>query len=182
MYKKYLVIFFLFAACYTAAQENVNSLNFLFSNGQVIWQKVYETRLSFEDFISSIEQSGIYESMEVSDSSVKGVLKIFDADFLGAGYKETGIPQYIPRNSIEGNLLIEYKPGRYRATLAKIILIQKFNDLMTDAGEEAGIEYYCLNRMKSGFSSTFLKTPIRIYEYSFDNLCRINEKSGDDDW
>ncbi|MEJ6982394.1 hypothetical protein WG906_18155 [Pedobacter sp. P351] len=112
----------LFLTVFSFAQESVN--NFTVKDNEIIWQKVYDTPLSFQALTDVIKSSGLINNIQVAENKISGELKPIDADFKAAGYSEMLTPMYVSRSHIAGFLNIDYKEGKYRVTLSKIELTQ----------------------------------------------------------
>lgn len=118
---------------YSFAQESVN--NFTVKDNEIIWQKGYDTPLSFQALTDVIKSSGLVNNIQVAENKVSGELKPIDADFKAAGYSEMLTPMYVSRSHIAGFMIIDYKEGKYRVTLSKIEITQKYNDGLSQLGK-----------------------------------------------
>lgn len=162
------------------AQETVN--NFLPVDNETIWQKVYETTLNFKQITNNIKSSGLFENFEIGENKVTGNIKPIDADFKGAGYGEMVTPMFIARSFFAGFVIIDFKDGKYRVTLKKIVLTHKYNDTLTEQGEKSSIESWSLKKGKNEFKDTFAKTPSKILDYTFSKRFDFSEKKNNEDW
>ena len=154
--------------------------NFNVQDGTLIWQKIYETNLSTEDLNSYFSDSGLFGDLKSTDKAISGEIKLIDADFKGAGYKEMTTPIYISRSHFTGFLKIEFKDQKYRVTVKNIKMIQKYSDPLSEKGEIESIETFAVNK-KGELKYKFNKAPSKILDYTFLNLFTV-KKATDDNW
>lgn len=156
--------------------------NFKVDNAEIIWQKIYDTELTFKDFEEIIKDSGLLENIEIGENKITGDLKSIDADFRGAGYTEMVTPIYIARSHLSGFAILELKEGKYRVTLKRVVLTQKYNDPLTKQGERTNLEFYGLKNGKNELTNSFKKNPSYILDYTFSKLFDFNDSQKKDDW
>jgi hypothetical protein len=152
--------------------------NFKIIDGDIIWQKIYETTMSKDTLLSLFESSGLFTRIEVSKQFM-GDLKKMDADIKGAGYDKMAVPMYIPNKYITGFLTVDFREGKYRVTIKNIKLIQKADYSLAEQGEETSLNTYAV-KGDNEFKSAFLKAPSKIYNYTFEKAFAIKET--DDNW
>jgi len=157
------------------------SSNFSIDDGKIIWQKVFETDLSFEQLSSIIKESGIIQNAEISESKVIGNATSINPDFKGLGYGNMSTPIFISRNFVNCFSLIEFREGRYRVTLKNIVLVQKFDDPLSTEGEKTPIEEYAINR-RGEIQNSFTKRPSEILDYTFTKIFTFTDPERDDEW
>lgn len=163
----------------TLAQQPVN--NFSIYEGKMIWQKVFETDVNFDQIARSVKETGILRDIEISGSKISGQAQLIEPDFAGLGYGEMSVPIFIARNFVECFALIEFKEGRYRVTLRNIILTQKYNDGLSKEGEKSSIEWYALNS-KNEIKKSFNKKPSEILDYTFTKSFTFTQPDRSDEW
>jgi hypothetical protein len=93
--------------------------NFQIQDGILIWQKVFDTSLSYSELATIVQQSGILTNVIIGDALMTGNLAPLTADIRGAGFTGSGLPMYF-RDPFEGFCSIEYQKGRYRITLKNL--------------------------------------------------------------
>jgi len=177
------LLFFLFSTMFMhnlLAQQIVN--NFSIENNKVIWQKVYDTSMSFEQLSKSVTESGLFENLVIDENKITGQLKIISADYKGAGYYEMTTPMYVVRSFFDGFVLIEYKDSKYRANFKNIMLTQKFDDPIVKQGSKTHIEFYALKRDKQNFASLFTKSASLILDYTFSKTFTFTMPDKNPDW
>ena len=152
--------------------------NFKLEDNDLIWQKVYETELSFEEIINNLVKSGIYDQYESYENNLTGHLQEFQADYEGAGYSVGLTPMIISGNSIEAFSTVEHKDGRYRVTLKKIALTKLYDDPFSQQGEKHTLKSVATNR-RGKIRDWFLNHSI-IYDFTFDQLFTINVSESED--
>ncbi|HOD61903.1 MAG TPA: hypothetical protein PKG96_07345 [Bacilli bacterium] len=175
-----LNLFILALLTNTMSQESVN--NFHVEGTDLIWQKVFETPMNFEQLYDKVIESGLLENIVKSENKLTGELKQIDADFKGVGYSEMRIPMYIPRSYYTGFVIIELKESKYRVTIKRIVLTQKYDDSLTKQGEKTSIETYGLKRGKSEITSSFMKSPSLILDYTFKQKFEFKQTETNDKW
>jgi hypothetical protein len=141
------------------SQEKVG--NFEIEGREIIWQKVFDSNLNNEEIIEKIKDSGTIENLSFGENKVSGDLKPMEADFRGAGYSEIGTPMIVYRSFINGFVIAEFKEGKYRITIKRIILTKKY-----DQGDKTSLEYYGLNR-RNEFTNVFRKSAGEILDFTF---------------
>ncbi|HLV50705.1 MAG TPA: hypothetical protein VKY44_01960 [Flavobacterium sp.] len=162
------------------AQDSVN--NFSSENNKIIWQKVFETNLDFNQLTDKIKESGILEKIEIGENKILGQSKPIEADFKGAGYSEMSTPMYIARSFFDGFVMIEFKDGKYRVTFKNIMLTQKYNDGLSKEGEKTTIETFGLKSGKNEFKGAFTKSPSKILNYTFTKSFDFKSLDKNDNW
>lgn len=148
-------------------------------DGFVIWQKVYNTELSFDQLISKIKDSGFYDKYDIEDGKIQGELKPFDINYKAAGgnYMTTSI--YISRNQFSGFVLIEYQPGKYRVTFKRIVLTQTTDDPFSRKGDKETLDFFIAKKGTGEIKKAFFNKDAGIIEYTFNNIFSIKDKSPD---
>jgi hypothetical protein len=152
--------------------------NFKIEDGKLIWQNIYQSD-SLMNVIDLFIASGIMENIIIKDNQIMGDLKPFDPDFKGAGYTEFMTPIYVARSRIEGYITVDIKENKYRTTIKDIRLIQKYDDGLSKQGEETSLSTFAL-KGNTDFKPAFLKTPIIVYNYTFEK--RLSISKTEDNW
>lgn len=166
--KSILFIFFTAITLSVYSQDTIN--NFRLLNGEFYWQKVFITQLNFTDLLKEIKSRGILTDPQISDSSIMGDLRPIEADFKGAGYTSLSIPQYIKSNNISGFAKIEYRVGRYRVTVNKIVLTEKSTNWLSEKDVKTTLEYWGLKGNGKIIAPMFKKHPAITYNHTFEKL------------
>jgi hypothetical protein len=162
-----------------SGQDTIN--NFTVVNGEMYWQRVYQTGLSFDELVEQVQESGLMEGIEVAEDKIIGNMKPMNADYKGSGYSEMSIPMYVPRHSYVGYINIEMREGRYRVTIKRILLTKKYNDPISEQGTQLELEFFALTD-EGEFSRNFKKKPSTILNYTFTKEFDFKELSIRDDW
>ncbi|BAP30081.1 uncharacterized protein CHSO_1044 [Chryseobacterium sp. StRB126] len=110
-------------------------------------------------------------------------------DFKGAGYTKMGTPTYLANSSkFSGNFKIEFKEGKYRATVTNINSKGNRTTLyyggisIGDNGENT-LEEFALTNDREYFKGIFEGRASRIINYSFAQLFDVSKYSKtDDNW
>ena len=156
--------------------------NFGIENGQVIWQKVYETNLTHSQIISQIKSSGDFKNISENDESLSAEIDQLSLDFKGFGISEMSTPIYVARSYINAFVLIEFKENRYRVSIKNIKLVQKYDDALSKAGETTDIELFALKKQNTEFKSNFLNKPSGIIDFTFQKITDFNQAISEDKW
>ena len=162
------------------AQESVNT--FLPENNQIIWQKIFETEMDFNEQARKIKESGILVKPEIEENKILGQTKPIDADYKGAGYGEMSTPIYVAQSFFDGFAVIDFKEGKYRVTLKNIMLTQKYDDGLSKEGEKTSLEAYSIKRGKNEMKGAFAKSPGVILDYTFTQVFTFISSESNDDW
>lgn len=152
--------------------------NFKIENGALIWQKVYESKLSPEGISNQLKSKGVVKHVGLSNNMLTGDINT-QANYKGAGFREMNIPMFVPRNDISCSVTINFKEGRYRVTLRNFKLIANTEDPLTEIGETSTLETYALKKRNTAFKDNFLGAPSQIYNYTFNNIFLIKDTEND---
>lgn len=156
--------------------------NFKIENGQVIWQKIYETDSTKEQLIGQIKSSGQFENISENGESLTAEINQFSMDFKGYGVSEMSTPMYVSRSYVKAFALIEFKEERYRVTLKNIKFVQKYDDALSKEGETTDIELFALKKRNTEFKSNFLSKPSKIMDFTFQKVTDFNGVVKEDKW
>ena len=113
-----LILFsFLFVLVY--AQE---TNNFSTKDGDVIWQKVYQTTLDTRAVFDAIKTSGNLLDVTETEQVLTGNLVERAADYSSLGYSRGNVPIFV-HHLLGGFVKVEMREGRYRVTVSKMYRI-----------------------------------------------------------
>ena len=171
----------LFIGFYQPTQAQTQCHNFYLKNGKIFWQKVFPTKLNFEQLVAQVKESGILKNPETVQGKIIGQSKFFDADYKGAGYSSASIPTQLIRFHFNGLVIIEYKKGKYRVTLKNIRLVDKFTNLYSVIGGYS-FETMAYKSRKNEFRGWFTKSPSEIYDYTLSKLFNFKPVSLNNNW
>lgn len=144
-------------------------------SSKVVWQKVFDTELSFDDIHSNIINNGIFSDVVVQDGLItfrviRGKISVEDM-----GYIRGSVPIYVVSKDFTSFVTVQVKEGRYRVTAENIILTQRFATSLSEEGETSTLELYAV---KCGtFRKGFLKLPSEIYNKYLTDLFAFKGKS-----
>jgi hypothetical protein len=176
-----LLIIFLTTLSFGICGQGVVN-NFEIENKEIVWRKVYETEMTFDQLIEKIKDSGLFEKIEVGNNKVTGETKEINPDFKGAGFSEMGTPIYVARNRCSAFTIIEFKEGKYRVTLKKMILTQKYSDGLSKQDEQKNLELFALKANGDEMKGAFTKSPSLIFDYTFTDKFSFKNGSTKKDW
>ena len=121
--------------------------NFLFENGQIKWQKVYESDMTFAEIHTAVVVSNDYEDIQVLDNCIFATLK--PVDYVPEDY---GF-EYWDSNTLLLNgalgpiaVRIDVKEGRYRVTATNILITDITSGGLLPLGYKSKLEDYALKR------------------------------------
>ncbi|MDG4946231.1 hypothetical protein NMK71_07385 [Weeksellaceae bacterium KMM 9713] len=177
---KILLAFILSSFCILNAYAQTD--NFNIENGQVVWQKVFNTDQSKEELINKIQRTGIFQNLSDNGDILTAEIQQLSLDFIGFGETEFSTPIYIARNYVNAFTLIELREERYRVTIKNIMLTQKYEDALSKEGEVTALEVYALRKRNTEFKPGFLKLPSKIINYTFQNIADFTLELEEDDW
>lgn len=160
-------------------QEKVN--NFFIDKRGILWQRVFETSLTFKEITQQLKNTGVLRNIEVSDHTLLGDIKPMFANSQGAGFTGIETPSYMSEYLLEGFLLLEYKEGRYRVTVKNLRVIKKSYDSIKNA-EQNTLEYFALKNLKNEMSDAFKRAPSAILDYTFTTLFEVKEAEVQKGW
>ena len=166
--KKLIILFFaVFIANLCHAQD---SMNFKIIDGEVVWQKVYESKDSINQIIKRL-------------NVLTAIIKDLDADYKGAGFSRGMAPMFLISDKITGSVTIDFKDGKYRATIKHMKMENKIATPISKIGETEPIETYALKKKNTIFKSGFLTDPAIILDYTFNKIFEKKEmKKEDENW
>jgi len=180
---KYLILIFSFISQFSFAQDNYNLST---QNNQIEWQKVFETKMTRQEIESILKSNGIFKNLHFLENSVTGEIENITADYKGAGNSGLTTSFYVQNTTISGQFIIDFKEGKYRASLNGINL-KTTNNLsggditIMSANAVQPLSYYALK--KSQFRKGFLNSDAKIYDYTFSNLFDFSKyKIKSEDW
>lgn len=174
------ILLILTIICFKSYSQELEFENFNLEDGNLVWQKVYETELSNDEIIKSFKTSGIVKDLENLENSLTGTIENLDLDYKGFGKTEMNTAMYISRSYFKSFVLIELKEGRYRITLKEMKLVQKYSDGLNEEGEISELKDYAVKNNNSDFRKSFKKAPSGILNFTFDKVFKIKKKKKSD--
>ena len=174
------ILLILTIICFKSYSQDLEWENFKLEEGNLIWEKVYETELSSDEILKSFKISGIIKDIDTLGNSITGTIKNLDLDYKGFGKTEMNTAMYISRNYFKSFILIEMKEGRYRITLKEMKLVQKYSDGLSEEGEISELKDYAVKNSRKDFRKLFKKTPSGILNFTFDKVFGIKKKKKSD--
>ena len=161
------------------SQDNTFNLK-IDKNGQVIWQKIFDTDLNFSELINKVKMSGNVLNIENTENSIFGEMRRLECDYIGAGYKRAGVAISILANDLIGYVNIDFKEGKYRVTLKNLKYIHKMN---TPVGRQDQITDFDSTVLKNGKFRKRLNSnhQAEIIDYTFTKAFSF-EKEETNEW
>lgn len=166
----FLLFFTLLASNFSQTENE----NFSIESNQLIWQKIYETKLSRGEIIDEIKTTGKFENINMLENKLTANIVDLSIDYKGYGESEMSTPMYLSRSFVKAFLILEFEDEKYKVTIKNIKLVQKYDDGLSKANEVTEIENYALSKRNTEFKSSFLRKPARILNYTFSKLTGFN--------
>lgn len=159
----------------------VYSQDFAAAEGKLIWQKVYECNMSYDEIYEALFNSGAVSDIGMANGVITCRIPNTSIDIKGAGYSRGNVPMYMVLNDITAFVTVQCKEDRYRVTIERMELISNTDTSLGKAGERIGIETYAIKR---GELSKQLHNVIApILGRQFNNIFSLKVKSYlDDNW
>ncbi len=152
--------------------------NFKIDQSEIYWQKIYYEVESIDDLYSKVVISCDFENVEKDLNTISATFNGLSVDHKGAGHSKWTMPIYLRDSFIEGKLIIELKPNKYRVTIRNIKCISKYDTSLTESEEKSCLEDFSVNR-KDNFKSLFKRSASEILDFSFNKLLEFKENN---DW
>lgn len=161
----------------TYSQETLN--NFKIDKRTLVWQKVYETPLTFQQLRDKVKDSGDLESLDIGENKLSGDLVPVSFNWMGAGFKKTTAPLYMLADNFSGSVIIDYQEGKYKVTVKRIEVYIMNHNTLSCKGDVIHAESGALKRSKTEFRKSFLSAPSIIWDYTLSTIFDMNEKAKD---
>lgn len=95
--------------------------NYVINDGQVQWQKIYETNKTFDEILKAVKNKNNIKITEQSENAITGEFKGLIMNYKKAGHTYMGTPIVLNEtNKYYGLFKIEFKDGKYRATIRNV--------------------------------------------------------------
>lgn len=145
--------------------------NYTYDNGSLTWQKVFESDLSFEEMKSKTISLPIIERIiSEEDSTITVSCKRIDHNYRALGGTEMNTTIWVSRKSSIGNVVFQFKEGRYRVTFTNIILEQEYTvnaGIQTEEeGDQAPLVDYALKGNRAKWRGVFKNKDHKILDFS----------------
>jgi hypothetical protein len=164
---KYLLIAFVFL---TTINLNAQD-NFSLTEGEVTWQKVYETEKTKEELIASFKNTGIFKAFKVEEDIIRATLKPQKINKEDKNIVGTLPPPLTVKANYSGTVFIDLKEGKYRVSFKEILIIG--NGELIKKGEKQAFEQHYVNKDGKAFRISFSKKSSRIYNAAFSQTFKI---------
>ena len=155
--------------------------NFIFDNGKVKWQKVYNSKLEKNDIIQFYQKSGIIREFNYSENLITGLIEKTGIDYKQYEKSFSSPEPYITNSFLSCFITIEFKQNRYRLTLTDLKLIQKYENDSRKLGQIGELKDYVIKSNDSDYTRLFKKISSKIFNNTFDKLFEI-KISDTDEW
>lgn len=176
MSTKKIILSILFSSLITLSYGQELTLgNFSYQDNTLTWQKVFESDLTIEEMRSKAKSLPIIDNVISEDENSLTIdCKRIDHDFRALGGTEMNTSIYVSRKSSIGNVVFQFKEGRYRVTFANIILEQEYTvnaGMLTEKeGEQDPLALYALKGNRSNWRGVFTNKDHKIFDYSYSKV------------
>lgn len=181
MKKIFLLLLFMPLLGYSQYDNN----NFKIEGSEFIWQKIFETKLTFDEVIKEVRSKGELNINDIDSNgnSVSGTFSEIRPDVKGSGMKDMTTPMYASRTVMSGNFRIDYKDGRYRATVSRVKVV--FMDQMQitrTVNDYSWLAYYAVANNK--LDNKFIRKGSRPFDFTFNRMfdTSVPVVNNTDDW
>ena len=155
----------------TYAQEKTK-YNFFTQDGDVVWQKVFQTELDASAVFSAIKTSGTLTDITETGSVLVGNLIERKAEYSSLGYSRGSVPIFA-NHLLGGFAKIEMREGRYRVTVNKMYRI----DDTSPAKDRTDFTFYV---NKKGGLRLFPERAQEIFDYNFSKMFEVKSQAQED--
>ncbi|MFL9834966.1 hypothetical protein [Chryseobacterium terrae] len=153
--------------------------NFSIDNGQIHWQKIYESKLNKTDLLHFLKSSNKFSDLSESENSIYGITKNLKVDFK----KFSNYPSiFVQHTTIISKFIIDFKENKYRVTVKDIIIHDPTNEDNRLNLRDVNLERYCLKNNNTEFNSRFISTNAKFYDVTFFNLFNFGKEKNSQDW
>jgi hypothetical protein len=172
----YALILFVFAVSALHAQDTIRG--FIYSNdGLIKWQHEFSTTNSIDQLCNYMIENRIITENSFINMRLSGVLNQLPANYKLAGFTKAKTPNYLMAYDFTANVLVQFKPGKYRVTLSRIRLVNNgSNYSFTNPNDY--LEEFATN--KKGISPAFKKASATILDTTFVNYFTITSIINDE--
>ncbi|MDO5978080.1 hypothetical protein [Flavivirga spongiicola] len=174
-------LFLLLCSTFIFGFTTSKSDHFKIKNGQVIWQKVYDTDLTKKQLIEVMRTSSYFEDIIiVNEKKLTAKINQLSPDYKTYGSSYLSAPDMVSLNHVKAFTVIEFKEKQYRVTLKSIKLIEKRRDSL--GKQVVDIEDEILNKDNTAFKRFFFKKSSKILDFTLQKITDFNKISEDDTW
>lgn len=147
----------------------------LTEDNTIYWQKIIESNLSAEDIYASILHGNDFTDVVYSDDMITCRMENAMINIQAMGRDRMTVPIFVSLNNISGLVSIQFKEGRYRATIDKIIFTERPNGGPLYSGESKTIEDVAIKRndWRKGFTGIMSE----IYDEFFTDIVTFEMNS-----
>lgn len=155
--------------------------NFSIVDGRLVWQNIFETQLDQGQIEKLIIESGHFTDIVNTGDKITFYCPRTKVEYERFGYRWGNIPVYIPAHDLSFFCTIQFKEGRYRATVEKMMLTENRTDGLHNEGETHTLDFFAT---KNGeFREQFTRKPSDIYNKMILEMLDVREKAAlDDNW
>jgi len=158
-----ILVFLIFSISVLKAQDTIRG--FIYGvDGSVKWQHEFQTTDSINNLYNYMIENRKVTECNLIENRLSGLLPQLPANYKLAGYNKVTAPNYLMAYDFSANVLVQFKPGKYRVTLSSIRLINNGTNYSFTNPLDA-LEEFTTNRR--GFTSAFKKTSSEIIDTTF---------------
>ena len=171
----FTLIIFVFSASALWSQDTIRGF-VRCNDGLIKWQHEFTTTDSINQLFNYLIESRKVTEYTIIGKHFSGALPQLQANYKMAGYKKGNTPNFVMAYDYTANVLVQFKPGKYRVTLSHIRLINNGSNFNFTNPYNA-IENFATN--SKGISSSFAKAPATILDVTFVNYFTVSSLISD---
>jgi len=169
--KKAIVVFLVAIATFAGKAQDPNT--FILRDGDIIWQRVYQTEIDSISLVGYLQASGQLKDFTNTPGGLVCSIIPRQMDYRGAGFRYIQVVAVVLDTEMEGTALIQFKGGRYRVTVNHIRFVSQipmFADLtMADFIDRKGIQ-----------KVFYSKNTAAVLDYELNSIFEMRES--EDTW
>ena len=179
--KRLLVFYLLFSFSYFAIAQSETVGNFKVYNNNLIWQKIVETDMSFDELINEVKGKGIIENPHVEEGVIQGLTILFPTSY--RVISGTMTTSFYLQGDISGHIKVEYRENRYRITFTDSYAhFETLNLAGRMELTKSPINDYAI-RNNGSFKNRFKRVDYKVLENAFNKAFDFKPTNYEsDDW
>jgi hypothetical protein len=149
---------------------------------KVIWQKVYDSPISINEYQQWLFNSGQYHDIAMYDNTITCWMNENPINYEKHGFDMmSDISMQIRDNNLTGFVTIQFKEGRYRVTIEQMQFIHRFDSQLYRKGEVTHMEL--LINAKGTFRKMAENNTLMVLEVIFADMFEYKKSAHlDDEW
>ncbi|WP_316810857.1 hypothetical protein [Pedobacter heparinus] len=147
---------------------------FKIENYELVWQKVFDTRMQPEQIERYFRRSGIFKQIDAGTNELRGFLSYFNAK--GAELS-TILTPYTRNTLFAAFAVIDFKTGKYRVTVKKIMI----KNYYAEQNVKFSYDDLAFKSNQYEMKPSFLKKEAKVMDEVLTRMFSLNV-AGQDNW